>query len=426
MNPLGNKKGSKGPKYETGGVSPYDEKPTALHLESWDHSEGTEVTHKQGAGQNESGNCQEKVEQTGEFDPSKMDDNSIRVYLNAINLSCLYAKTRIDGAYYYMLIDSGSSVSIMSLEMYHRLGVQPSDISDTRLSLFTAGGKKLNIRGEVAVAIEIDNRLFVQTFVVADIHGLTGILGTDFLELNEALLNVTKQKLITKKGQLKLYKLPVSGDSCASVSVRDEITIPPRSEKFVEGRIECLCRGEVGCVTQGKLSSEWPILVAHSLVDTRRSKVIVSLLNVGENPVKIQAFTKKGRVDIVDQVHQGEWPESKTPELPEHLKLLVKGASSKLTEGQSQELTSLVAEFQDIFVGPEGKLGKTDIASRKIDTGEAKPIKVPPRRVPLARKEVIERELESMLKAGVVQPSESSWSAPICLVTKKTKAVDFA
>lgn len=50
----------------------------------------------------------EKQLQTGK-------DNVIQ--LNVITLSCLYAATRIDGALYYLLVDSGSSVSIISKGM---------------------------------------------------------------------------------------------------------------------------------------------------------------------------------------------------------------------------------------------------------------------------------------------------------------------
>ncbi|CAG2211125.1 unnamed protein product [Mytilus edulis] len=51
---------------------------------------------------------------------------------------------------------------------------------------------------------------------------------------------------------------------------------------------------------------------------------------------------------------------------------------------------------------PDGKLGQTGIVKHTINTGTAKPVKVPPRRIPTALKPVVEKELDSMLRKGVI------------------------
>jgi hypothetical protein len=48
-------------------------------------------------------------------------------------------------------------------------------------------------------------------------------------------------------------------------------------------------------------------------------------------------------------------------------------------------------------MGPDGKLGHIDLLQHVIDTGNAKPVKQPPRRVPIAQREIIEKELGKML-----------------------------
>lgn len=92
-----------------------------------------------------------------------------------------------------------------------------------------------------------------------------------------------------------------------------------------------------------------------------------------------------------------------------------------MTLENKQKLIELLVEYQDIFVGPDGMLGQTDVVKHKINTGSAKPVKTPPRRISPKQKEIVEKELESMLKKGVIEPSNSSWSSPICLVKKRTK-----
>lgn len=54
-----------------------------------------------------------------------------------------------------------------------------------------------------------------------------------------------------------------------------------------------------------------------------------------------------------------------------------------------------------------------------IDTGNAKPIKIPPRILPYAQREIVEKEISKMLDDDVIEPSDSLCSAPLLLVAKK-------
>ena len=68
---------------------------------------------------------------------------------------------------------------------------------------------------------------------------------------------------------------------------------------------------------------------------------------------------------------------------------------------------------------PDGILGQTDLVEHDIETGDSKPIKIPPRRIPIFKRNQVDEELEKMISQGIVEPSDSPWSAPICLVKKK-------
>ena len=84
-------------------------------------------------------------------------------------------------------------------------------------------------------------------------------------------------------------------------------------------------------------------------------------------------------------------------DLPDYLQPLIERASSKLTGSERQSLANLVSEFEDIFVGPDGKFGQTNLVEHEIDTGTAKPIKLPPRRLPIYMREVAEQEINKIL-----------------------------
>jgi len=60
-----------------------------------------------------------------------------------------------------------------------------------------------------------------------------------------------------------------------------------------------------------------------------------------------------------------------------------------------------------------------------IETGEARPIKQPPRRPPLSAREAEAAILREMLKSGVIEPSNSPWPSPVCMVRKKERLFHF-
>ena len=80
--------------------------------------------------------------------------------------------------------------------------------------------------------------------------------------------------------------------------------------------------------------------------------------------------------------------------LPDHLKHLVEDASGNLTDSQRQRLSDLVSEFQDVFMTPGGNLNQTNLAEHFIDTGDARPFKMPCRRIPMFKKQIVEAEIK--------------------------------
>ena len=114
-------------------------------------------------------------------------------------------------------------------------------------------------------------------------------------------------------------------------------------------------------------------------------------------------------------------------ELPEHLNVLfcqtVEGAD--LSHDTIKELKTLLYDHKDTFASSSADLGFCDIIQHDIDTGDACPIKQSPRRPPLAAKEAEDEILNDMLSTGVIEPSNSSWASPVCLVKKKDGTFRF-
>jgi hypothetical protein len=61
----------------------------------------------------------------------------------------------------------------------------------------------------------------------------------------------------------------------------------------------------------------------------------------------------------------------------------------------------------------------TTIIEPAIATTEAPPVKQPRHRIPHALRSIVNAQLETMLKADILQPLSSPWSSPIVFVKKK-------
>ena len=83
-----------------------------------------------------------------------------------------------------------------------------------------------------------------------------------------------------------------------------------------------------------------------------------------------------------------------------------------------KELDNLIAKYTSLFL--EKKYPdplKIDYQAR-IDTGNTPPIKNKMYRTPLKRQEILERKLEELMKAGIIERCVSPWAAPALLVPK--------
>ena len=116
---------------------------------------------------------------------------------------------------------------------------------------------------------------------------------------------------------------------------------------------------------------------------------------------------------------------SEKRKLPDELAEFVKNNCRGLTPGQAEEVKNLIRRWQDVFEIISAPRGRTDVVQHKIDTGDAKPIRQVPRRLPLAKREDAEKIIKDMAADGVIEPSKSPWMSPVVLVKKKDGSTRF-
>ena len=82
---------------------------------------------------------------------------------------------------------------------------------------------------------------------------------------------------------------------------------------------------------------------------------------------------------------------------------------------------NLLCEFSGLFSQGSHDLGRTDLVKHHINTGTAAPVRQPPWRFPLAKRE---EAIEEMKVDGIIELSDSPWS-PVVLVKKKDGSTRF-
>lgn len=76
-------------------------------------------------------------------------------------------------------------------------------------------------------------------------------------------------------------------------------------------------------------------------------------------------------------------------------------------------------QFKDIFALTEEEEGLTHLVQHEFDTGDARPIKTRPSRLPLAHQAAADSVIDEMLTAGIIKPSDSPWASGVVMVNKK-------
>ena len=85
---------------------------------------------------------------------------------------------------------------------------------------------------------------------------------------------------------------------------------------------------------------------------------------------------------------------------------------AKLNDTERERVLILFSKFPEAFCRPpcEWILSKLDPVV--IDVGDAKPTRVPARRIPHSQLKYLKQEIEFLLKIGIIEPSTSPWSGP--------------
>ena len=105
-------------------------------------------------------------------------------------------------------------------------------------------------------------------------------------------------------------------------------------------------------------------------------------------------------------------------EVPVHRKVLLE--DKNISPKTQKAFDKLCKKYNNIISKNSGDIGKTILVEMEIDAGNHPPIASKPYILPLKYYEWVQREIETLEKAGIIERGISPWASPVVIVPKKS------
>ena len=374
----------------------------------------------------------------------------------------LKVKALIEGCPTEALIDTGSPVSLVSIDFLLRAliktmdnGATQTDITNTlrtrledpQLKVRNFGGEEVNIVGQATVTLSCGNHKSQITLPVQKGTELELLLGTDILgKLGFQVLQCDKDgktcDLLSaaqprkEESKAEVKQAPPAEDGVATVKVLKAIRIPGHHCQLVK----------VYALTSANAGME-NMLFSPAVEDRQRTgagvtpclvkpkpdgTMVIAMENHNHHPVNLEEGQLLGALKPVNvvltpptvcAVNSAKPPiytKDRTNEVLWQLDI-----EDSLEENHKKSLCTIVDEFAEVFALNSTELGRTDLVQHVINTGDHLPIKQLPHRTPFALRKQTEELIDKMLQEGVIKSSNSPWASPVVLVAKKDGSTRF-
>lgn len=241
-----------------------------------------------------------------------------------------------------------------------------------------------------------------------------GILGNDFLLSNGAVINLNKSQLFlaSLETPIKLF--------CKNENSSKAFTLEPRSETVIE--VDILNQN----ITEGicpQINIAEGVYLAKSLVKVNNGKALTTILNTANRKLRINKIQLELEPFLENTSRILNYNENNSINIQDRLKLLHENL--RLTHLNSEEKRSVLNicdEYNDIFLLPHDKLTCTEVLKHEIRVTDNTPISSKIYRFPEVHKKELDKQINKMLKQGIIRNSVSPYNSPLWIVPKKRDA----
>ena len=291
-----------------------------------------------------------------------------------------------------------------------------------RVSLQSVSGDSLSVEGCADISFQLNRLTLSQKFYVVNGMNRNVILGQDWLKENGVRLYYDLGCMRLGKTYVQLQEdihissiLRISKDTTLQpqtatichVKLNKGFTVPSSGLLTLTPDIDekgiTYIQDEPGVVLQEALTTvkdnqKLPVMIVNNtnrFLKLKRGNVIGKA-----EPVTPQEIANTSR----PANHSNERETFQDVDVPKQYQ---------------HDVLELLHRNKDLFAKKDKDLGRTDTVKFRIDTGNHRPIKNRPYRTPLNKREVIDKAIDEMLDAKVIERSRSPWSFPLVVVDKK-------
>ena len=378
----------------------------------------------------------------------------------------IYVKGEINGVQLTFTADTGATRSIISPHIYNSIPKLHRPILRKSVSLSGVSGLPLKLYGCSDFQIKLGDLELTQELIVAEIED-EGLLGMDILfQGSSGPADILLSENIIRLNGVSIPCFEIGlPDSVRKVSIAERIIVPGNSELIIDAFIErkedddYLKDSVVLIEPTPNFEERYNLIMAATLADIQHNvSHKVRILNPFEESKVIAEDAVIGSAEKIGSIESviplgsktgAQTPQENStsivtpstdrrkdnpcctvrriqetiPEITAHLTDLYTKACGNLSHTEQGSVHKMLHTRKDIFSKNDFDIGMTKLTEHAIDVGDHKPIKQPPRRVPVAFAEEEEKVIKQMENQGIIRPSTSPWASPIVLVRKKSGKV---
>jgi hypothetical protein len=343
----------------------------------------------------------------------------------------------VGGIACHLLIDSGAGINVLSSEIFRRLRKTLYTVREkTRhATLPSANQTQMKVLCDIDVDIRIGGLILPCTLAIIENLGFQAVLGMELLQDAKAVIDIANHSLSLYEG-LTTVPLVRADENVCIVRTVNRTTIPPRSEAVFNASMDT-CRANGIFMIQPSIWAKCQqLLPAHTIFDTKKRVFCCRVLNATDKKICLSPRTIVAAAAPVNIIKSEQTPQiedtSNTALTVAEMRseLEQKGVSFSdcvFTGADLDALIKMLYNYRDRIAVKLTDLEECNVLQCEIDTGDALPIRSRCFRYSPEQKKILKQQVQELLDADIIEPSDSPWSSQVLLVAKKdTNELRFA
>ena len=348
------------------------------------------------------------------------------------------------------LVDTGASKSVMIEEYFQQL-MLPDLKQVYNIDIKSASGSKIKTIGITQCTFSIGKHSYTYDFVVCKNLSRTFILGIDFLR--QHLIDTcwspsgkfglrSHKTILIESLETSLSGFLIHTRNCFEIPGRHIIVLNAKVNP-TEEHLDLMYNVQQNMILQNEYPTLVTVPTVHKIETLKPMKIPYVLINFAKENIflpkeellgsleplegniqKIVTSTSMEMMSIEEEENQNTEVEevkkkfiTSPADVEVHQKVNLQNA--KVTEEDLQKFKKLCEEYDDIFSKDSADISGIPLVIMEIDTGNSPPISQRPYNLPFKHSDWVQRELDTLEKAGVITRSISPWASPIVIVPQK-------